>query len=703
MPPKPAVRASGKSKLKPKISLADRVRHEWAGFEVWLEGQRKQVDVQKEARVRALYQQIESKKRTLPKGFHPTLMKDFEDGKQKIAYEEAYELVHRSRDEWEQRLEKAGLKAEDWDPMTLAEQEAVRSALAGLSDDEDDFSTRENFDFVENPALHQFAASTNVQHTGSYLDVPTFSRLALDTERTKSLSPLPELLDCLRSQTPNRIPPTPPYTPGQTALFGETKPLGTRYTGPVLVEDNRNENSEDADFAKFKISIREQMIREFHEEAATLEITLVRKEHEAKLKTDAVKALLAAHELNMEELRRQKEDKRKALVEAERTKRQTEIRRRNFTPKSIQPEPNAWLENFSQPKGQGKVSKQAAYNNETHPVPVVTAERPSTPADVPASSNQSAMGKKETKKQKNAKSSKKSATSRIQHLNAETNLPPEKQLGRENPAEIDQPSEQKTRAKLRGILKDTSARIDMKPTVEEVSDAEADSRIEPRIEPKKQQGSGLPGMFTEPYRAPSTRPFGSDTDEDKPARFGRAADVSQSKKSKKSTQRSPSIQQIEITTEKFISSDADENQSYWDIINRGMGMEQQQGDVSESTTSASGGKHELWKPPVFDNDSAEEDEGSDLFQSLAFGEGMPDSLSSAAWAGDGLHHKNAPTSFQGLKEKTVTGQADSRYRNAFKGAPKMTSKEMSAQNSVGELNFDTDWQAAMMGKFYGFA
>ena len=158
MPPKP-----GKNKLKPKVPIpGDRVRNEWAGFEVWLETQRKEVAVQKEVKVRALQQQTEAKKRTLPKGFHPTVMKDFEDGKQKIAYEEDYELIHRSRDEWERRLEKAGLKAEDWDPMTLAEQEAVRSALAGLSDEDEDLETHEIFEFTENPALHQHVGEFKV-------------------------------------------------------------------------------------------------------------------------------------------------------------------------------------------------------------------------------------------------------------------------------------------------------------------------------------------------------------------------------------------------------------------------------------------------------------------------------------------------------------------------------------------------------------
>ena len=55
----------------------------------------------------------------------------------------------------------------------------------------------------------------------------------------KSLSPLPDLLDGFRSQTPNRVPPSSP------ALFGGTQSLGTRYTGPMLIEVNKHESPKD--------------------------------------------------------------------------------------------------------------------------------------------------------------------------------------------------------------------------------------------------------------------------------------------------------------------------------------------------------------------------------------------------------------------------------------------------------------------------
>jgi len=492
--------------------------------------------------------------------------------------------------------------------------------------------------------------------------------------------------DGFRSQTPNRIPPTPPYTPGYMTLFGETKPLGTRYTGPVLVEENKNENLEDAEFSKFKMSIREQMIREFHEDAAAQEIILVRKEHEAKLEADAVKALVSGHELNMEELRRRKEEKRKALVDAERTKRQTEMRQRNPTPKgttSAQSGAAVQIENIR--KGQRRVSGQAqpATTNEIHPVPTVLVEH--APDDVPPNSNQSTYGKTETKKQKKTnKSSKKAAAS-----NPKADVVSEKQLNG-GPAETTRPSELKTPTKPRGILKDPSTRIDRKPTVEDVSDEEAHSAIKP----KQQQENGPAGIFAEPNRAPSTNPFGPDDDDEIIARFARAYVP----KAKKSIKSSPPKQQFEMP----MYSNGDEDQSYWDILNGGMGMEQQRGDVSESTTS-SGGKHAVWAPPSFDDDSADEGEdSSDLFHSLAFGDTTVDHMPSAPWAGGG---PNGQFSAQNVMANNVASKLDPRYKNT----PKMravtgTSKETNMQNSTGAPGAldGPNWEASMMGKFFGF-
>jgi hypothetical protein len=286
----------------------------------------------------------------------------------------------------------------------------------------------------------------------------------------------------------------------------------------------------------------------------------------------------------------------------------------------------------------------------------------------------------------------------VQVPNREPEVP---QLDGEGPVEIGQPSDQKTHSKLRGILKDSGTRINRKPTVEEVSDAEADSMVEPRSEPYNQQTSRLPRTFAEPNRAPSTRPFGSDSDDEKPTRFARAAVIPESKKSKKPTKSSLPMQQTKTTN---IFSGGDENQGYWDIINQGLGAEQQQGDASESAASSSNGKHAVWRPPVFHDDSADEDEDGGLFHSLAFGASMPvDDMSSAPWAGGGMYQR-MPASMQYPKEK-IAMKPDPRSRNGSKGAPRGTGWEGSPQNGMGEPQSrgDTEWEAAMMGKFYEFA
>ena len=163
MPPKSAIRTAGKPKpkpqpqLQPKVTLtpADRVRFQWATFETeWLSVQRKELEVKKTGKLQELRQQMESTKKTIPKGFHPTLMREYEERKQGVAKEVEFELVLRSRDEWEERLDKAGLNAEDWDPMTSAEQETVRKALAGDSGDEE-YPTHVIPEAVNNYPSHQ--------------------------------------------------------------------------------------------------------------------------------------------------------------------------------------------------------------------------------------------------------------------------------------------------------------------------------------------------------------------------------------------------------------------------------------------------------------------------------------------------------------------------------------------------------------------
>jgi hypothetical protein len=172
MPPKSAFRTTGSSKPKPvakaKVTPADRARLEWAAFDSWLSIQRREAEVDKTAKLQELRLELESAKKTVPKGFHATLMKGYEEKKKEIAKGVQFELVLRSRDEWDDRLEKAGLKAEDWDPMTYAEQEAVKAALAGDSDDED-YAPPEVPETVDSSSLHRnvgiiFKADLQLSH-----------------------------------------------------------------------------------------------------------------------------------------------------------------------------------------------------------------------------------------------------------------------------------------------------------------------------------------------------------------------------------------------------------------------------------------------------------------------------------------------------------------------------------------------------------
>jgi hypothetical protein len=139
-------------------------------------------------------------------------------------------------------------------------------------------------------------------------------------------------------------------------------------------------------------------------------------------------------------------------------------------------------------------------------------------------------------------------------------------------------------------------------------------------------------------------------------------------------------------------SNGEEDQGYWNIINGGMGMDQQQGDVSESAESTEG-KHALWAPPVFHDDSGDDGEG--LFDGFAFGGTVPtNDMSNTPWGGGVLSSVQNPY-------KNVTGKADPRNRNTHRTGA--TGKNVSSQSSTGGPGAldNTSWEATMMDKFFG--
>lgn len=525
-----------------------------------------------------------------------------------------------------------------------------------------------------------------------------------------TLSPLPDLPEWLRSRTPNSVPPTPPGTQDHKSLLEAMyggKSLGTRYTGPVLIEDDKIESLEDADFAEFKMSIREQMIREFHEEATRLEIILVRKEHEVKLKADAVKALLAGHELNMEELRQMKEDRRKEIVDAERTRRKADIKRRNTGPKDVpgmQGQSSVRMESTSLRKGpsqdsgsynaqinRGKQTKSEAvppHTTEPRPKSPVVIEQLQTPVTDSVRRNpaQPAGSKTETKKQKNGKGSKKGAASRMKQPELKNDSISDKQPAEPRPVE-------NARQKKEPQTKDQSR---LKVTVEEVSDTDASARMERGKEIPKQHASVRVDRFAEPYFTPSPHQVESTTDEDWAHRFAQATVPSQfetrrkPEKSFSANQRHPSDFE-EVSGYRYASSGE---------------MKQQRDGVQESAGSAEE-MHAVWRPPVvFDDESGEENQN--LPRSLTFGaKGTADSTSRIPRAEAGWS-RMVPHMLRTSENHNAGKKDPAKNRNVSKrGEVKVTGYDMeSTQNNPAELgNVDDSatWEAAMMQKFIGLA
>ncbi|KAF9226419.1 hypothetical protein BS17DRAFT_548549 [Gyrodon lividus] len=135
----------------------------------------------------------------------------------------------------------------------------------------------------------------------------------------------------LKASSPQYSPPnlTTRVSPPTTI---ENLPLGKRYIGPVIIEDPDPMDEElfkskmAADFQEYKVSLRIQMIYQFHAEAAEIEIKLV----EMLLAEEGTKESRARavqeHETSMMLLREQKEEERKRLCGEERERRRETIK-----------------------------------------------------------------------------------------------------------------------------------------------------------------------------------------------------------------------------------------------------------------------------------------------------------------------------------------------------------------------------------------
>ncbi|KAG9311661.1 hypothetical protein JVU11DRAFT_7896 [Chiua virens] len=136
----------------------------------------------------------------------------------------------------------------------------------------------------------------------------------------------------LKSSSPQYSPPnhTTKFSP---PINAENLPPGKRYIGPTITEDEPDPMDEELlkskmadDYQQYKISLRIQMIYQFHAEAADIEIklfeTLLADEGTKESRARAVQE----HETSMMHLREQKEEERKRLCAEEREKRRQEMR-----------------------------------------------------------------------------------------------------------------------------------------------------------------------------------------------------------------------------------------------------------------------------------------------------------------------------------------------------------------------------------------
>ena len=169
-----------------------------------------------------------------------------------------------------------------------------------------------------------------------------------------------------KTTSPQYSPPNP-TTKFSPPINPESLPLGKRYIGPVITEEEPDPLDEELlkskmadDYQQFKIGLRIQMIYQFHAEAADIEIKLV----ESLLADQGTKESRARavqeHETNMMRLREQKEEDRKRLCAEEREKRRQEIRQhlaqRRPQNREVEPKPPP-LPAFVQPRP-GKVAHQ---------------------------------------------------------------------------------------------------------------------------------------------------------------------------------------------------------------------------------------------------------------------------------------------------------------------------------------------------------
>lgn len=480
------------------------------------------------------------------------------------------------------------------------------------------------------------------------------------------------------------------------------------------------------------------MIREFHEEAVELEIALVRQEHAANLESSAVKALLACHEVDMEELRQQKEDKRKAIVDAERTKRKAEIRRRALqskvpalhqptarmalvekpplqkaqssgwgsvrdvveprkeTPPPALPRPSSRMTMADRPSllkgpisGWGSVLDEFESANEISSHAFSGKPRPQSPPvvvvveapDPPPVIDSPAAGKATASRGKKSKPLKKGAVQATVMPTKKEEVPPPVQPAADK---IDPRPTWQGKDKSRGGLKPSSP---PKATVEEVSDEDENSKVWARRDAPPNEVDELAALFFKEASGQLAPPINDGLNRG-PAQVTRPKGVPESKKKPIP----PPTQQWSETSDAPSSAVGEGTSDYWGRT------------TSSGAESTSDENHTVWKPPVASLDSEDEEDGSDdggFLQSLAGGLVEPmENRPTTPW---GKTIRQAPSVGGGggsVLRNIATNHSQPKYEPRW-GGSRVDVKPVHPQNSRGVAH--DDWESQMMGKFLGFS
>ena len=143
----------------------------------------------------------------------------------------------------------------------------------------------------------------------------------------------------------------------QKASAAKTKVSRQPYIGPC-VDDADEPLSDEEDFERFRMEIRVRKIVEFHQAAAQADIQLaiaIYKDRKS-LESDnqSLSSRVSDHQKRMSQLQMEKEEERKNIVKAERSKRRTELRRRPgrsntlIAPIPSVPTNPSWLNSFQE-------------------------------------------------------------------------------------------------------------------------------------------------------------------------------------------------------------------------------------------------------------------------------------------------------------------------------------------------------------------